>query len=1753
MSDSHHIAVVGMAGCFPGAPDIGQYWANLQDAVESITFPSDDELRDYGVPQEMLRNRDYVKAYANAPNVQDFDSALFGYTPREASHTDPQIRMFLESAHAALEHAGYNPHDTDATISVYGAAGSNRYLDLHLGFTGDATAAQSFAITALNNTDYVAITTAYKLDLRGAAISVATACSSSLVAVHLAGQALRNGECDIAVAGGSEVEMPFGHGYLWVEGSPFSRDGHVRPFDVKADGTVFSSGSGAVVLKRLADALADGDTIHAVLRGSAVNNDGSQRAGFTAPSVPGQAAMLAEAFGMAGVTAADLSFIECHATGTPLGDPIEVAALHRALRAVGDVGNARVALGSVKASVGHLGHAAGVASLIKAILALRHGRIPATLNFTEPNPKLELDSSPFVIADRMTTISDTKPWVAGVSSFGVGGTNAHVVVQEAPTRPVTAAPTRPRIVVWSARSEQAGREYQDNLAAYFGDAENEAGFAAAVHTLQRGRRAHPQRFAVIAADAADAAAALRTGQKLITSPGGGRRDVVFAFPGQASQRPGMGVSAYRTDAAFAAAADEVLDLLAQQQMDLRDDWLAADPALLTRTAAAQALLFTVEYATARALLARGVRPAAVIGHSVGELAAAAVAGVFSLPDAVTLVAARGRAMESAPAGAMLAVAMPLDDLVPLLPDGVTVAVVNAERQCVLSGAPEDIDGALAMLRDHKIAATRLNTAGAFHSPLMASAAERFGLAFEGVTLNPPTIPFYSAAAGGLIGERETIHPAFWAEQVAAPVRFDRAMRALLDDGPRLMLETGPDRVLSNLGKLAGVAGSAFIPVLEPQHGLLEATARVWAEGHDVDWDVEGEDLGEVRRVPMPGYPYQRRRHWVEPLALRTPAIAEAAPAASAPTPVDAPPQDTPLSTIVWSEAEPLSEAVLDGHCLLLAPEGEADSLPLVLALQQAGATLSIARPADAYGETLGEFRVRPGERADYTRVLDELNRRGTPPRLVVHAMTMPGELSGSALGGSVDHSFGSLFAVSQVISSMAADAAPGLLVVARGAIDVTGGEQVDPVAAMLVGFAKSLAKEAPQLGCRVVDVRAEQEKELARELARWREHEVVALRGSRRWVAGVRPHYPESAGTPVPASILRRQGHYLITGGTGGLGLALARGLAGTGLRPRLLLVSRTGLADDATDDRSTRLRAQIAELTRLGAQVRVLAADVADKRALQRALDAAVARFGPVNGVFHLAGVPGDGLVRFRDPADAAKVLAPKVRGTVLLAEALRTGSQLDFFACFSSRAATDGLVGSADYAAANAFQDAYAMVLRHQGVPAVSINWPSWAEVGMAADYGVQTWSTELGPAISPILDEHRLAGKAILPGTGQLDLILRGYCAITGRELPVRLNDVVYHLPLAAEQTRRVEIRLHPDGVIELWSRPLDEPGATAIRHTRAKIAPVGEVGEAPDVVALQSTHRHPLDESDADEPRLFRLGPRWNNVTATLTRSEPEIDDMLLSIELPEEFAGDLDEYLIHPSLLDTATTAFRRPADGLHLPFCVESVVFLRRLPMRLFAQSRRLPDGAGVIRADVDLMDPEGRLLVRGSGFTLRKVAGAEQVTGGTAAPKSPGGDSGIDPREGVALTLSILGGDHPGQVLVEPGARPLSTPTAPRVARQPVAPPPAVQVVAQPTPVAKPMEPSAAAPVAPPGDSGSTGVHEGVQTRVKALWVDAIGDPDIPVDANFFEVGGNSLTAISLVGAVRDEFRVELSIGAIFDYPTIAALTDLLWEQGVR
>ncbi|MEZ0075273.1 SDR family NAD(P)-dependent oxidoreductase [Planotetraspora sp. GP83] len=1816
-STEHHVAIIGVAGRFPGAGDAEQYWANLRDGVESIAFPTDDELWAAGVPRDLLNQRGYVKAVASAPDVENFDAAFFGYTPREAAHSDPQIRMFLEVAHSALENAGFNPYAIDGDVGVYATSGTNRYIDLHLRYMGDVSATSSFMLSSLNNIDYVASTVAYKFALRGPAITLSTACSSSLVAVHLAAQALRNGECDVALAGGVDVEFPVAHGYLWEEGGPVSRDGHVRPFDVKANGTLFGTGCGAVVLKRLDDALADGDSILAVIRGSAVNNDGSDKAGFSAPSLNGQAAAVAQALGMAGVSPADVSYVEAHATGTPLGDPIEVAALDRAFRTVagslagstgGSTGGSTdpapgsCALSSVKGNVGHLGHAAGIASLIKAAYALRHEQIPATANFTEPNPKLRIQETPFYVADRLVPWPrrPDRPRFAGVSSFGVGGTNCHVVLAEGPSPAPARCDERPRIVVWSAKAEEAELAYRDKLAAHLRGKDEEI-FPAVVSTLQEGRRAYPIRRAIVAGSAAEAVGAL-TGSgpasgvaSGVVEGAAGRRDVVFAFPGQGAQQVAMAAGLYGSDDAFTRAFDDVLRLFAGHGLELAGPWREADAARLAEATLAQPLLFAVEYALARSLMAKGVHPSALVGHSVGELAAAAVAEVFTLEDAVGLVTARARAMALAPPGAMIAVAAPAGEVSAAVPAGLTVAVVNGPRQTVLAGTPEDVDAAVSVLAERKIACTRLATSGAFHTPLMAGAAAVFAEAFDDVRLSPPRLPLYSAAAGRRVSDEEATDPSFWADQVAAPVRFDRALDALFGDGRRLLVESGPGQTLTTLARRHPAVrdgASAAVPLLPREAGdpaadarqTLTAVARVWTEGHDVLWAEvrQGEPL---RRVPLPGRIYQRRRHWVD-ASYQRPGEAETAsvvvpslaPADSLTDAADPAParageteeaEETPFSTLSWVESHDREPFVpVEGTCLALLPGDPGQSLRQVLAMQQAGLRPVIVRPGTAYAEVAGEFRVRPDSRDDLARVLSALAARGTAPRLLVHAVAVAeGEpVTAATVDARLNEVFMSLLALVQA-GTRGQGRPPGLLVLVAGSLDVTGAEPIDPVHAALHGFVRSLVKEAPQLGCRLVDVGpGTDEHELAAEIALWERHDVVALRGPRRWV---RAEVPFTAGVAVPSPI-RRSGVYLITGGLGGLGLAVARALAGTGLRPRLVLLGRTGVPE-GDGDRAARLRAQVSELESLGAEVRTISCDVTDRRALRRAIDSVTARYGPVNGVLHLAGIAGDGLAQLREQQDARAVLAPKAHGTLHLTEAFADRPALDFFVCFSSRAATDGLVGSADYAAANAFQDACAQVLRRSGVAALSINWPSWARVGMAAEHGVRTWSAELSAEDCPLLDEHRVDGVPVLPGTGHIDMVLRAHRSISGNEGPVRLKDILFHQVMAAREARRVEIRLYPDGRFESWSRPAADPSAEPVKHASGTVAAGRPAAGQVDLDALRRRLSHYLDEDEDDIPRLFTLGPRWHNNPHTWTLPGGDTSEMLLHLELEGGLAAEVAGHVAHPTLLDSATGSVRRPEDGLYLPFLYNELVVHDTLPAHLFAHIRRLPGTGGVISADVDLIAPDGRLLGKATGYTMRKVDGRgflrEPDTTSGPAPVSASGEDGIEPHEGARLLMTLLRARHPGQVVVEPGARPVrraavgpSGERAPREAatRVPAEPAPSAMAGSPATQAPRAMlAPVSAAPAAPvsaaPVSSGGGAEPGSIEARLISVWAEALGEPEIALDADFFELGGNSLSAVELMTRIRSVFAVDLSIAALFDYPTINSLAGVLREQGAR
>jgi acyl transferase domain-containing protein/acyl carrier protein len=919
MSDEtlgNEIAVIGMAGRFPGAETLDELWSLIVGGREGITDFADDELRAAGVPREALDDPAYVRRMGVLRDPAGFDAPFFGYAPREAETLEPAHRLFLEVAWEALEDAGCDTTRFPGAVGVFAGAGEAAYTHAHVLTRPEIVAALGrFAINVGSSKDFFATRTAYKLDLRGPAINVQTGCSTSLVAVHAAAQALLARECDLALAGGACVP-PGREGYLWSPGGILSPDGRCRSYDADSGGTVAGSGVGAVVLKRLGDALRDGDTVRAVIRGSAVNNDGGLKMAFTAPSVQGQAAVIGEALAVAGVHPDSIRYVEGHGSGTELGDPVEIAALADAFRAhTGRAGFC--AVGSIKGNIGHADAAAGIAGFIKAVLALHHRVVPPTAHFRAPNRRIDLARSPFYVSARAEPWdAGDEPRRAGVSAFGIGGTNAHVVLEEAPV-PLPSAPKRPwHLLVLSARTETALDAMTLRLADHL-RARPGLPLADAAHTLQSGRREMAHRRMLVLRDGEDAARLLderRPDRVLSASVDEERRSVAFLFPGLGDQYPQMARRLYDAEPVFRQEMDRCagilrdrfgIDLLAAlypgdapaeaepgARIDLRAMLAGGDepPAgALARTELAHPTLFAVEWALARLWISWGIVPAAVLGHSLGEYAAAAVAGVFSLEDALELVAARARLIEALPPGAMLSVPLPPDAVAPFLAEGTAVAAVNAPALCAVSGTPEGIDQVRRRLEDAGHAARPLAASHAFHSPrmdpLVAPVREMVGR----MRLSAPSIPFVSSATGTWITAAQATDPEYWARHLRDPVRFADGAATLLAEPGRVLLEIGPGQTLGTFVRQRGdSAGVPAIPTLRHAYDrttdaafALGALGRLWLAGVTPDWAAL-HDGGRLNRIPLPTYPWEHGRYWIDPPHAISSAPSSSAPASPAP-------------------------------------------------------------------------------------------------------------------------------------------------------------------------------------------------------------------------------------------------------------------------------------------------------------------------------------------------------------------------------------------------------------------------------------------------------------------------------------------------------------------------------------------------------------------------------------------------------------------------------------------------------------------------------------------------------------------------------------------------------------------------------------------------------------------------------------------------------------------------------------------------------
>jgi acyl transferase domain-containing protein/acyl carrier protein len=1357
------VAVIGLSGRFPGASNVEVFWRNLQNAIESIIRFTDEDLIASGIDRELINDANYVKANGVLDDVDRFDASFFGFSPREAEILDPQHRFILECAWQALENAGYSPEAYNGSIGVYAGARSSLYLLTNL-LPNRQEILQSVSqhqVFLSNDLGTLATKISYKLNLEGPSYTVETTCSTSLVAVHLACQSLLSGECDMALAGGVGISPQQKAGYLYEEGGILSPDGHCRAFDANAQGTVGGDGIGLVVLKRLEDALADRDSIRAVIKGSAINNDGALKVSYTAPRIESQAKVISAAQAIAEVDPETISYIEAHGTGTPLGDPIEVAALTQAFRMSTDK-KGFCAIGSVKTNIGHLGAAAGVAGLIKTVLALQHKKLPPSLHFQQPNPKIDFANSPFYVN---TQLSEWKtngtPRRAGVSSFGMGGTNAHVILEEAPPVSLSSSSRPYQLIVLSARNPLALETATSNLVIHLKQ-HPDLNLADVAYTLQMGRRRFDHRRVLVCQDLDEAISALEPvdPQRVFTQfhePT--TRPIIFMFPGQGAQYVGMGRELYATEPVFRSHIDDCCERLQPRLgLDLRQVLYADTEQIevasqrLKQTALAQSALFVTEYALAQLWMAWGIRPQAMIGHSIGEYVAACLAGVFSLDDALKLVVARGQLMQQLPAGAMLSVSLSKEQVQPWLHQDLSLAVHNAPSLCVVSGTESAIDSLQTQLTQKGIEYRRLHTSHAFHSAMMEPILESFANKVSQIKLHPPEIPFISNVTGTWITADQAIAPHYWTQHLRQTVRFSEGITQLLQESKHLLLEVGPGRTLSTLVRYHLDQAAEHVVLASLRHPqeqqsdvayLLKTLGKLWLTGASIDWS--GFYAHEQRdRIPLPTYPFERQRYWIDPkpetlsdttsqkILDKQPDIADWF---YVPT--------WKQSLLLPVSSKPNTQAQRLSRWLVFVDSAEigAAVAEQLVRNEQHVITVGVGQEFSQLHQTA--YIINPQCQEDYIKLLQVLDQNNQLPRAVAHFWNItpecahqeddqghqPQTFDSSLFKRNQAIGFYSLLFFVQALGSKNWVEPLQLTVVTSNVHSVTGDEPLSPEQATVLGLCKVIPQEYPNITCYNIDIaNANSEAsprlidDLVTELTTADTDLVVAYRGRHRWVQTFDSIRLNSLNNRSTGLRLRQRGVYLITGGLGRIGLCLAEYLA-KAVQPKLVLLGRSKLPErehwqqwlathDQEDLISQKIR-KILALEHLGAEVLVICADVANEAQMQQAIAQIYDQFKQLHGVIHAAGNVGDTsqrAIQEMTPDDCWQQFMPKVYGLLVLEKVLQ-GHTLDFCLLLSSLSSILGGLGFGAYAAANLFMDAWAH--KHQQIrsfPLVSVNWDGW-----------------------------------------------------------------------------------------------------------------------------------------------------------------------------------------------------------------------------------------------------------------------------------------------------------------------------------------------------------------------------------------------------------------------------------------------------------
>ena len=1575
---SEDIAVVGMSVNVPGSQDVDSFWKNLRAGVESIRRLDEAALLAAGESPEKLRRKNYVPAAAILEGFETFDAEFFGFSPKDAAILDPQHRKFLETAWTAMEQAGHPPETVPGPIGVYAGCGMGSYFYFNICSNPDLVDDVGMFLLRHtgNDKDFLSTRVSHVFDLKGPSINLQTACSTSLVAIHYACQALHAGEVDMALAGGVTIELPQGRGYEFKENEILSPDGHCHAFDHRAEGTVFGSGAGCVALRRLSDAIADGDHIWAVIKGSAVNNDGAAKAGYLAPSVDGQSAAIVKALDDAGVAAQSIGYVECHGTGTYLGDPIEVAALTEAYRQSTDaVDFCRI--GSVKTNIGHLDTAAGVAGFVKTALSLHHGEMPPSLGYEAPNPAIAFDGSPFAVNAGLTPWArgDT-PRRAGINALGVGGTNAHTIIEEAPQRAPSEDSDFPfHALCISGRSKAALDANTAALAAHL-RANPDQPLADVAFTLKNGRRGFEKRRVVVAethAEAADLLEGNDTRRVFTHDLLGDAPQTVFMFPGGGAQYPDMARDLYETEPVFAEWMDRGLEhLQAHLDYDIRALWLpapedrAAAEERLKTPSAQLPLIAIVEYALAQLWISWGVRPAALVGHSMGENVAACLAGVMRFEDLIDLVLLRGRLFDSVAPGGMLSISLSLEETMPLLGDDLDIASVNAPRLTAVSGPDAALDRLQDRLSAQGIDWQRIAIDIAAHSRMLEPILHKYRDILAGLDLQAPQIDIVSNRTGQPLTQAQACDPDYWVEQLRNTVRFAQCMDTLAETKGRVFLEVGPGKALAALAQMnAQVLPAQVLSSLRhPDQDMADdayfigVVGRLWACGVEADWT---QIWGEARRnrVLLPTYQFQRASYFIEPGAAAVPQVA---------------PMARHDDMADWGYvpewrpryADVSQTALATGPALtwLIFEDDAGVAAPAIARLRAADHSVTVVRGGDGFADLGGGvFTLAPEQGRDgYDALIAALQAQDRMPDRIGHfwlaadeAHVRPGS---SVFDSHLDHGFYCLLGLGQALIEAGHDRPLHLSVFTKGAAQVADEPLVYPEKAMISGPAGVLPRELAGLTCAVVDLEMVQAAPKRRFFGRTEDtpaldqltdrmlddllaepaNSIAAYRGAHRLEQGIGPSTLPDVAEPG----FVEGGTYLITGGFGGIGQTIAADLL-SAHKARVIHLSRTPLPPRETwthllsqkpagDPVARRIRA-VERLAAMGGTVEVACGDVINVAQMRSVIEGIEGR---IDGVIHAAGALNDAPMLAKSPAEVDAVIAPKVQGLRVLDQLLPDGS-VDLMVLFASTSTATRMVGQVDYVAANEYLNAFAKSRKDAKTKVVAVNWGVWADVGMAAEavggapievmparnltlpllttaasdpMGIPVFSATLDAKDSWVLDQHRVAdGSAVMPGTGMIEAFAEAGRA-QGISGAMALRDLYFLRALSVAEDAPRDMRI--------WMRT--EQGGYAAELRSACVLngkPGWQLHAQAHLTALRKSDPKPIDlnaiAARCGDAERAPEGGRLRSPQETHLAFGPQwhvlrarrLGDGEGLAELSLD-ASDVGEHVLHPGLMDLAT-------------------------------------------------------------------------------------------------------------------------------------------------------------------------------------------------------------------------------------------------------